>query len=515
MPVLRVPLTQTRCGWVAVLNNCPSKPSAFALFAVGLFLAACSTSEPLDSAGATPSPGSAAAFYVSPSGSDANTGTVDAPFGTLARAQAAMRMSMAKIAYLRAGTYSSVSLTLTSSDDNETWSYYAPDGYNSAILDGGANGPGTGQNVITILGTSGLTIDGLQIQNFQQWGIGIHGGESDATAGFPSDAPNVEGVRLLNNIITNGYTTANHSWAGGGVWGDGQVTNLTVANNVITNQYGSAIRVVSFAGAAQPSNVFTGLTIENNVALNTNIVTGDNGTIYIEDILSLSRDITITNNFIRDYQNVPSLRNGMTPIRDVAVFLDEGAQYVTVSGNIIAATANSYTASAVTDSPCAFFLSSANHVTISGNIVDLGAAGLILNMGYLMYGPSFPPMSSNVIERNIFVGSWSGIQQSYGIGQGPFAYASGGPTPPLQPTITNNLYYNYGTGSLATTGNAFSDSSPITDENVLVSGWTYSLASNSPAFDAPVNFTPILGMWGPPGYIIPETGTPPSTASSQ
>jgi hypothetical protein len=74
----------------------------------------------------------------------------------------------------------------------------------------------------------------------------------------------------------------------------------------------------------------------------------------------------------------------------------------------------------------------------------------------------------------------------------------------------HNMYYNYGSGSLSTTGNQFGDADPITGSNPLTSGMTYAIASGSPAFNNPAEFPGIVGGWGPPGYVIPSTGTPPS-----
>jgi hypothetical protein len=77
----------------------------------------------------------AAAFYVSPSGNDSNPGTLASPFLTFGQCQIAMRASVNKTCYPRAGTYiMSTGLTLDHRDVGETWSYYPPDGINSAML---------------------------------------------------------------------------------------------------------------------------------------------------------------------------------------------------------------------------------------------------------------------------------------------------------------------------------------------------------------------------------------------
>ena len=149
-----------------------------------------------------------------------------------------MESSSIKMTYIRAGTYANTALTLTSADNGETWSYYPPDGFDSAILDGGATGPNTGSNVFTILGGSNITINGLTIQNFQQWGVGLHGGAEDSLAGFPNATVTASNNIIENNIFDNGYPTNDSGWAGGCVYAENQVENTTVSHNVCTNQYG-------------------------------------------------------------------------------------------------------------------------------------------------------------------------------------------------------------------------------------------------------------------------------------
>jgi hypothetical protein len=78
-------------------------------------------------------------------------------------------------------------------------------------------------------------------------------------------------------------------------------------------------------------------------------------------------------------------------------------------------------------------------------------------------------------------------------------------------TIQNNAYWNYAAGGpVSSNGTVASDSSPITEDPQL-SGWTYEIASGSPVYNSPVNFAPIVGGWGPTGYVIPESGVAPSS----
>jgi len=461
-------------------------------------------------------PPSGNAFYVSPSGSDSNAGTLEAPFATLAHAQSAMQASgTTKTAYVRAGTYLNVDLSLTVADSGETWSCYTPDGYNSAILDSGSSSPTTGTNTITIDGASNVTINGLKIQNFKNWGIGIHGGNPDAPNGWPNTTPAVTNVTISNNLFNNGFTTQNLGWGGGAIYGQGNIQSVTITNNVATNQYGASYRFGAAngdGGSGLPAGFnISNLLIANNVALNCNMYPGDNGAIYLQDENSVSTNIQIKNNFIRDYQCLPALYNGQLPKRDVAIYCDIGVSNVTISGNVIGATANQVTGSSTVDSTTAFSIYGGHNVIWTGNIIDLGtSANSVLNLDYGTTAPS--GMTGNILKQNIFLGSWSGTQNSWAENQGPYAYVQGGgySTAGQAPAISQNMYYNYGSGSLSTAGSEFGngDSSPTTGVNPLISGPTYTLASNSPAF-TDISFPGITGGWGPPGYTIPATGTAP------
>jgi len=127
------------------------------------------------------------AFYVATNGDDGNPGTLALPFATLAHAQTAMRASSnSKTTYVRAGTYqppmtgatclygnaAGSAIELLAADQGETWSFYPPDGYGSAILDGQSttgNSGGTGGNGVgcafAASGASGVRIVQCMIGN--------------------------------------------------------------------------------------------------------------------------------------------------------------------------------------------------------------------------------------------------------------------------------------------------------------------------------------------------------------
>jgi hypothetical protein len=476
-----------------------------------VFLATCIVASLALSGEALPDqrPDKAGAYYVAVDGSDDNDGTMNRPFASLGKAQVMMRSSAIKTTYLRAGTFHDVALKLGAADSGETWRYFPADGCGRVVLDGGASRPGTGRDVITIIGGSRITINGFVIQNFNNWGIGIHGGAADAIAGFPDEALSSDRVSIVNNIIRNGFTNANQGWAGGGLWADGQVTNLTVGQNAVLEQYGSGIRVGANGDGAQPKDLISGLSILNNAVLRTNLATADNGAIYVQDQNFRSTHITIEGNFIRDYQSLKNLRNSNPTSRDVAIYLDRGASHVTVARNIIAATAEPIVGSPAVSSTQALFLGSGHHNRIFGNVIDLGVGGLVMDLAYEHYYRTDPDMPGNSVTGNIFIGNWSGEQVAYALGVGPYAFASGGELRIL-PRIKRNLYFNYGGGQISTQGNAIHDSDPITNTDPQLSGWTYELASGSPVLQPPLNFVPAVQRWGPACFEIPRNGTAPS-----
>src|SRR5262249_24317410 len=159
----------------------------------------------------------------------------------LTKAQATMRLGGPQTTYVRGGLYAlpavvegtlTYGLHLTAADSGQTWSYYPPDGYNSAVLDGGSTSSTTGiKELITIDGASTLTIDGLQRQHFRWTGVGIHGGEPFYEL-FPTNPAAAGGNTVKNSLIHDGSydTTPIFGYGGGGVYGIGTIPNTTVTN---------------------------------------------------------------------------------------------------------------------------------------------------------------------------------------------------------------------------------------------------------------------------------------------
>ena len=429
-------------------------------------------------------------LFVSPTGSDATgDGSISKPFATLEKAQATMRLGGPQIAYIRAGYYAlpvviqggvSYGLYLTAADSGQTWSYYPPDGYNSAILDGGSTSPSAGiQELITLDGASHVTINGLQLQHFRWVGIGLHGGWSHYQL-FPTHPSTADGNAIANNVIHDGGydTTPIFGYGGGAIYGVGWIPNTTVRNNAIYN-------IVSFGivvSGGDMSGDIDSAQISNNAVISTCKVVADCGSIYVQDTGASSRHIRISDNFVRD--------SGLRGAGARSIYLDDGVSGAIVSGNVSSGVFS-----------FAFSIHGGSDNKILSNIVDMGRA---TNRGILLYqGDGITGMSGNSVERNVIVSGGAGSRyqgSSFG----------------AQPTIRNNAYHQYGSGAAihAEGLNGLNgDASPIL-VNPRLSCWMYVVSNDSPVLSPPVSFVPITRGWGPPGYTLPKTGTPPSQPHS-
>jgi len=410
------------------------------------------------------------AFYIAPNGSDSSPGTLNEPFATIARAQQAMQGSTTKTTYIRAGTYNlpgvasdcdgTSGFQLVAADTGETWSYYPPDGPGTAILDGGSTDPTTGVRTgICINGTSGATINGLQVQRF------IH-------TLIQNYDPN---VTITNNILHD-YTE--HSNNGAINYGGPNFINMTISNNYIYNApergvSGGPCLYAGCAGAGQ------NLTISNNYIYNTCTVVADCGAIYYQDFQSpRSTGIKINYNYISDVSGNGTDGRG--------IYLDDGASNATVNGNIV-----------IGATTTCFNIHGGTNDQFTGNICDEDSQ---VNNRILFYQNSDVGGNNgdgNVVTNNIIISGQSGGGGGYD-----------GDTVGTPPTIGNNFYHNYVGTSINSSG-AFNDPNPTTGDP-QISCWVYSIASGSPVFNAPVSFPGIVGGWGPPGFVVPQIGTPPS-----
>jgi hypothetical protein len=452
-------------------------------------------------------------WYVAPvalGGSDSNVGTDPLhAFLTLTKARDAARSSSQKTIYVRQGTYTfaggtcSSDLTLTSADNGEKWSYYTPDGYNSAVLDG--------QNQTTIgiwiQGGSNITVDGIKIVNNTLNGVHIYGGVPDP--GWQCDATvGPVGVASGNTISNNEITgmTLHHDDAqgiGAGISAIQWTTGTSILDNYIHDVSSHGIVYGTSSRSAPPAD-HSATTIRNNVIIKSNNSNDDNvGAIYgWNPSIVKSTCITIDNNFIRDYSGY----NGTT---GHAIFLDYEASNVSITNNIITGATNAMA--------MAFYDS--NNVSVSNNIIDVGFA----NLPFLFFtNTGNQDGSGNSIQHNIVLScrptnAPTVTGTDFVTTSQPITYIAnvGSMTPA---TIGSNFYCNYNAINSAPwfDGGTWNDASPVhcsADPGIFGYGYTIGSPSGggvSPVLQAPINFVPIASTYGPPNFALPNTGTAPS-----
>ncbi len=426
------------------------------------------------------------AFYVSPGGNDKSSGTLEHPFLTLGKAQSAMQASASiKTTYLRAGTYplsassetsncdygmGTAAINLGAKDTGETWSYYPPDGFASAVIDGGSTSPTTGVACAFAASSAAeLTFIGLQFQHLQYSAIWVNSSPHlvasdntihDLTVGIF----NIGGIAIHSSsdvTVKNNYIH-DVAYMGVGAWG-GDMSNTTISGNVILN---------SCTAAAQPGG-------DDQDG-------GDCGAIYLWDTSHLSTNGVVSNNYIRDVNVSSDGAGDYTGCCATGIYLDDGMSNVTVSGNVVTGI----------KSQC-FVIHGGNNDSYDDNLCDLSVSTYQRIMTY-QWDSLMLPMTGNSFENNVIVAG----SKSAGTG-----YSDDGT--PTSPSIKNNAYYNYVGTSVDSSGPNGSDANP-TYENPGISCWDPAILPSSPVYGAPVSFTKLVGGWGPPGFVLPRTGTPPS-----
>jgi hypothetical protein len=228
-----------------------------------LLFAVCVTMENVTTDTSAETARAGASFYVSPTGNDKSAGTLAAPFATLERAQQAMEKSSIKTTYVEGGTYSlRKGITLTGADSGETWQYYAPNGVDTAVLDGG----GTISYGFYVHGASNVTINGLKLENFTQYSLWAETGTS--------------GTVIENNDVgsmTVAPRPENALSAGVGILSGG--TNVLIENNYVHDVASCGISVSAWAAGSSVD----GTVVKGNVVIRTSQRSTDDGAIYLNE----------------------------------------------------------------------------------------------------------------------------------------------------------------------------------------------------------------------------------------
>jgi hypothetical protein len=384
------------------------------------------------------------------------------------------------------GDASGSSIELTSADQGETWSFYPPDGYGSAILDGqstagnsGTGGSGNGVGcAFGVSQVSDVTIVGLQMQRYLYASVWAYA------------APN---LKILDNEVHDTMSASNST---AGVFLAAS-QGATVANNYVHDVAYMGIEILdNSAGGDQISDS----TVSGNVVLDActwpavsgggnDQNGGDCGGIYLwSQHPSVSTNMLVENNYVRDVNPVSMGAGDYGSCCAQGIYLDDGTNNATVRGNVVTGV----------KSAC-FQIHGGQNNVFQGNVCDLGASGKQAILEY--QSDMLTQMTGNVFEDNVVVAG------SMGAGSG----FVGSNAPPNPMTIKNNAYFNYvgSAVSSAGTSNAGTDANP-TYVDPGISCWAPTLAGTSPVKASPVSFPGIAGGWGWPGFTIPQTGTAPS-----
>lgn len=370
-----------------------------------------------------------AAYYVAPWGSDWNNGTSpNTPFQTLEKAQQAMEGSGISTTYLRGGTYNrwqTLNLWNGWADAYKTWAAYPGE---TPVLDGG----GWLNNGIWI-GEPGITITGLTFQNF--------GGNAVA-------AGNVTNITVSNNTMTNVW--------GGPVILFWDVTNSTISNNSINNSNGYGLMVASDTWRNSSNDI-----ISNNTILNTCKTGGDCGALYVEDKGGTGYGEQIIGNTVGNcgQQTSDEWSGGK------CIYLDENQSNTFVSRNIVYGSGQ-YGIQ---------FHGGINN-TVVNNIFDVSQLqflGLYQNCGYTCeWGGAQQDMHGNVFKNNIVYSSGSLTG-----GMWNFWNSSGGAF--NKPWVHQNMWF----GAYGTYADTGGDDAPTYSNPLFINPWghNYGLQPGSQA----------------------------------
>jgi hypothetical protein len=422
----------------------------------------------------TPKPCS---FYVAATGgNDANPGTSAMPFNTLTQLRAALRAAptASKVGCLKAGSGGSYDLATTltlqaGTDDGETWESDPAAGVDSAVLDGGSK-----VDCLIETDASNITIDGLTLQH-----------AVDNLTCHDDGKTTISNLTIINSDI--GFNSAG---SGSGGFPPCLMANgakgVTIKHNYIHDCASEGIGLFAY----QAGLVLDDVVVDSNFVLRAVQAVPDGGAIYLMHHANYTASsIQVTNNFVREY--------GAATVNNAhGIYLDEGTNHIVVSGNTIGAPA----VGSASATSC--LIADGHDNRFEGNICDLGTGGAAWTGVWWYPGDEEFTPGNNSYTGNIVVSRFATNQQTNDFGvKGPsFVQIA---SPAKDPTIAGNMFHNYGGGQVRTDGNVVGDTAPILADP-LCSGNSYALASTSSAFNAPMSFVPIVGGWGPPGFVLPD-----------
>lgn len=285
-------------------------------------------------------------YYVSPTGDDANTGlSVGDAWYNLDRGDRMGILTPGDTVFIAAGIYNpTVTQTLSTTGTVDSMIVYMAYGAGYAVLDGG------GAFITAIqIDNSNVLLEGLEIRNFNNYGINLAADESVIQNCYIHDIA-VDGISLngntntiLRNVIStcgndainNSAAAANnniyhnliYSNTGTGVNIDLSITSLRIINNIIIQNN------ISLAGAV--GNVVAHNDIWNNTTAYFGSITDSAGSISVDPLLTdtLNGDFSLSSGSqcINAGMDLGYYFQGAAPDLGVAEFLPVGGTVYWVS----------------------------------------------------------------------------------------------------------------------------------------------------------------------------------------
>ncbi len=390
--------------------------------------------------------------------------------------------SQYKTAILRAGTYSIASgLPFNWADSGEAWTAYPGE---TAILDGGRTGG------VSISGVDNFSFQGLVFQNMGPGGMVFNGAKSITlrwNSFYNCNQNCIFGSSVSNSIIDsntiNGQSPGNVAGSTGSAYQAIQLTygssNNQITHNLVENCQGGGIGFDD--GPTDPPN--SNNIVDRNILQNVDTNVVDMGALYLYDQSHSGVGNQFTNNVINGNGGA-GYRTNWTK----AIYLDDGASNVLVSGNICRSCGE-----------YGWQIHAGDHNTIVNNIFDLSSPGTLFGIYQVDSSWTDTGMNGNVFQRNIIL--FSGVVPSslYQV------YINSGDALPAD---RSNLYYSTA-GSKIPNGSFIVDANPVyaNPEFTQPSAMNYSMPSYSPAYMS-IGFQPLVTNQGP------VSGGPVSGSSS-
>lgn len=379
------------------------------------------------------------AFYVSPTGNDADPGTsLTTPFKTLEKARDSARASKTtKTIYLLDGVFArTATLDLSGADKGESWLGYPGQ---TPILEGGS----TTATGIQINGDD-ITVRWLTLRNFVTNSIFLGWG----------DARNAV---LDSNTILN---TLSSGWVQAAIYMCcGQHTGVKITHNRIDGANYIGIHAGSSATSA---GSISNTTIAYNDVHHTCRTVDDCGAIYVWEVEHTSTNILVDHNVVGDYG---TKSNGSR-----ALYLDDNSSNVTLKNNI-----------AYGPGQWTVQFHGGAHNEFTNNVFDISGVGETLAL-YQHTGDKTPPdmMVGNSFHCNIV----------YSNATPPSSLWNASQDKPIKPpSVFDNVYWGK-SGALPNTS-PFIDTSPkvVNPEFLDPANANYAFSGANPA--AFCGFNPI------------------------